>query len=153
MGSGNERTGDNLSIECDHANTSRIHEQVLRKLAESAWNVREYAHVIGPTRVGCALLTTDGRIYTGCNVEHRYRCHDVHAEVNAITNMVSGGGHALIRAIVIAAERERFTPCGGCMDWIMQFGEDDQCAIASQATPGGPLHCFTARELMPFYPK
>jgi cytidine deaminase len=63
----------------------------LSELAQAAWSARENAYVIGPTKVGCAVLATDGRIYSGCNVEHRFRSHDVHAEVNAITNMVAAG--------------------------------------------------------------
>jgi cytidine deaminase len=133
--------------------TERISDKDLQRLASAAWAVRENAHVIGPTKVGCAVLCTDGQIYTGCNVEHKYRCHDVHAEVNAITTMVAERGSRGITAVVIAASRERFTPCGGCMDWIMQFALDDSCVIASQSTPDGPLHRYTARQLMPFYPK
>ena len=129
-----------------------VSDAQIKALAAVAWKVRENAHVIGPTKVGCAVLSTDGKVYTGCNVEHRYRCHDVHAEVNAITTMVSGGGATGVKTVVIAAARERFTPCGGCMDWILQFAVDD-CVVVSQAAPDGPLHKFTARELMPLYPK
>ena len=96
----------------------------LDELSKAAWLVREHAFVFGPTKVGAALLTTDGRIYAGCNVEQRFRSHDVHAEVNAITSMVAGGQTEFL-AIVVAAEKVRFTPCGGCMDWIYQFGGAD----------------------------
>ncbi|MGO9256162.1 MAG: cytidine deaminase family protein [Bryobacteraceae bacterium] len=121
----------------------------LEELGKSAWCVRECAFVIGKTRVGCALLADDGKIYVGCNVEHRFRCHDVHAEVNAISSMVAGGGRRIV-AIVIAAERDHFTPCGGCMDWIMQFGSG--CIVAFQVRPGSELVQYTASQLMPFYP-
>ena len=121
----------------------------LRDLAESAWCVRERAFVIGNTKVGCALLADDGRIYVGCNVEHRFRCHDVHAEVNAISSMVAGGGRQII-AMVIAAERDHFTPCGGCMDWIIQFGSG--CIVAFQCSAGSEIVQYTASQLMPFYP-
>ena len=53
--------------------TERISDKDLKRLASAAWVVRENAHVIGPTKVGCAVLCTDGQIYTGCNVEHKYR--------------------------------------------------------------------------------
>jgi cytidine deaminase len=128
-------------------------EEQLQRLAKDAWAARDRAYVVGTTKVGCTVLCADGAIYSGCNVEHKYRCHDVHAEVNAITTMVGAGGAREIRAIVIAAARERFTPCGGCMDWIMQFAENGSCIIAIQSEPGGPLKCFTAGQLMPFYPK
>src|ERR1035441_6951428 len=101
---------------CDGTALDNATQEKLRGLAEAAWAVREHAHVIGPTKVGCALLCADGKIYAGCNVEHRYRCHDVHAEVNAITTKVASGNESPIVAIFIAAERARFTPCGGCMD-------------------------------------
>ena len=121
-----------------------------RQLAEAAWAVRQHARVIGRTKVGCALLADDGRMFLGCNVEHRFRCHDVHAEVNAITNMISAGAQKF-SALVIAADRERFTPCGGCMDWIMEFGGPD-AAIGFQAKPGGDIVQYTAHDLMPHYP-
>lgn len=121
----------------------------LEELAEAAWCVRERAFVFGKTKVGCALLADDGRIYVGCNVEHKFRCHDVHAEVNAISSMVAGGGCQII-AIVIAAERDHFTPCGGCMDWIIQFGSNS--VVAFQGRPGSEMVQHSAHELMPFYP-
>lgn len=124
----------------------------IAELLNAAWDVRRNAHVIGPTKVGCAVRASDGRIFAGCNVEHRFRSHDVHAEVNAITNMVSAGGTAVV-AVAIAAERDRFTPCGACMDWIMQFAENGDCLVIWQSSPGGPFKSFMARELMPFYPE
>src|SRR5947208_1032840 len=90
-------------------------EETMKNLSSHAWTARTNAHIIGKTRVGCALLTTTRRIYTGCNVEHRFRSHDVHAEVNAISSMVVGGDKE-IAYLLVAAERERFTPCGACMD-------------------------------------
>lgn len=125
----------------------------LRQLADMAWAVRDHAYTIGPTKVGCAVICADGSMFAGCNVEHRYRCHDVHAEVNAITNMVAASGGSPIVGIFIAAERSRFTPCGGCMDWIMQFAVDSSCVIISQSVPNGEVLTITAREMMPYYPE
>ena len=129
-----------------------VSEEQLQRLAKDAWVARDRAFVVGTTKVGCAVLCVDGSSYSGCNVEHRYRCHDVHAEVNALTTMVGAGGYRQIRAVVIAASKQQFTPCGGCMDWIMQFAETGSCIIAIQSAPDEPLKCFTADQLMPFYP-
>lgn len=123
----------------------------MQQLADAAWDVREKAFVFGNTRVGAAALTSDGIIFVGCNVEHRFRCHDVHAEVNAITNGVAHGYREFV-AIVVAAERERFTPCGSCMDWIFQFG-GPSCLVGYQSVKGGPVTVHKADELMPYYPK
>jgi cytidine deaminase len=123
---------------------------VLEKLSAPAWEAREHAVVNGKTRVGCAVLAQNGQIFCGCNVEHRFRCHDVHAEVNALTSMVTAGGRA--EAILIVAERDRFTPCGGCMDWIMELGGQD-VIVAFQNAPNRPFLVYAAKELMPHYPE
>jgi cytidine deaminase len=128
-----------------------VTDDTLRDLTGAAWAVRERSYVLGKTRVGAALLCDDGRIFTGCNVEHRFRCNDVHAEVNAITTMVAGGGRSM-SAIVVVAERDRFTPCGGCLDWIFQFG-GEKCVVAYQARPDGTVIRHTAADLMPHYPQ
>src|ERR1700686_4601876 len=129
-----------------------LEDEQITYLLKAAWDVRRNAHVIGRTKVGCAVLSADGRVFVGCNVEHQFRSHAVPAEVNAITNMVSGGGTAIV-ALAIAAERDRFTPCGACMDWIMQFAENGNCIVIWQGSPKGPVRSLMARELMPFYPQ
>lgn len=130
--------------------TVTVTEGQLQQLAEAAWAVREHSYILGKTKVGAAAMTSDSSIFTGCNVEHRFRSHDVHAEVNAITSMVAVGQTDLV-AIVIAAERERFTPCGGCMDWIYQFG-GPECVVGYQSRKGGDIITLTAHDLMPYYP-
>jgi cytidine deaminase len=96
-------------------------------------------------------LASAGGFFTGCNVEHRFRSHDVHAEVNAIGNMISQIGRSEIRALAVVAEREHFTPCGSCMDWILQFAAED-CVVFAQSKVDGPVKTYNARDLMPFYP-
>ena len=129
----------------------KLSEEELKHLAKTAWEYREKAYILGDTKVGAALMSDDGNIFGGCNVEHKYRCHDIHAEVNAISTMVSEGITGF-RAIIIAAERKFFTPCGSCMDWIFQFGGPD-CLVGYQAERGGEIKIFSAGELMPYYPE
>ncbi len=120
-------------------------------LESAAWAVRENARILGSTSVGCALMTSTGDVFTGCNVEHQYRSHDIHAETNAISTMVAAGHRSLV-AIFVVAERSRFTPCGSCMDWIFEFGGPD-CTVSWQRCPGGQISSFKASELMPYYPR
>jgi cytidine deaminase len=122
----------------------------LKRMSDAAWEVREHAHVYGPTKVGAAVMTADGGIFVGCNVEHRFRSHDIHAEVNAIGSMVAAG-HTDLVAVVIVAERERFTPCGACMDWIYQFG-GPSCLVGFQSSAEAEIKMYDANELMPYYP-
>ena len=124
-------------------------KNIQTNLSKNAWKARENAFLYGQTKVGAALVSEEV-VFTGCNVEQQFRSHDVHAEVNAIGNMVAGGLKSFTH-ILIVAERARFTPCGSCMDWIMQFG-GDECMVGFQNTPEGEVLIKKAKELMPFYP-
>jgi cytidine deaminase len=119
-------------------------------LAAQAWEAREQSRLIGETAVGCAVLADDGRTFVGCNVEHRFRSHDIHAEVNALSSMVTGGGTRAV-AVFIAAAREHFTPCGACLDWIFELGGAD-CEVWVQRDPAESPSRYSAQELMPHYP-
>jgi len=129
---------------------AEISDERWRALGQAAWQVREHARAHGPTRVGAAVLTTEGMIFIGCNVEHRFRSHDVHAEVNALTSMVAAGGTTAV-AVLVAAERDRFTPCGSCLDWIFELGGAG-CLVAFQPRPEASIVALRADELMPHYP-
>lgn len=129
----------------------RVSRKQIKKMALEAWKCRENAFVIGNTKVGAAALASDDSLFVGCNVEHRFRAHDVHAEVSAIISMVASG-HTNLIALVIAAKRRNFTPCGGCLDWIFQFG-GPRCIVGFQSAKTGGLKIFRAKELMPYYPE
>lgn len=122
-----------------------------KELSKYAWKVRENASIQGDTKVGAALISVNNNIYTGCNIEQIYRNKDIHAEVNAISNMITKGEKRFL-AILVVAEREMFTPCGCCMDWIFQFGGPDTI-VGYQTKKGGEIKTFSAKELMPYYPK
>ena len=125
-------------------------EEQWQRLASEAWAALEHAHLYGSTAVGAAAQAEDGHSFAACNVEHRFRSHDIHAEVNAVGSMISTGRTRLV-AIIVVARRERFTPCGACMDWIFEFGGAD-CEVGYQNSPDGPITVLTSRELMPHYP-
>lgn len=120
-------------------------------LSINAWNVRENAYILGKTKVGCSLYSTNRKLFSGCNVEHKYRSHDIHAEVNAISTMIAAG-ETIIDSLLVVAERDFFTPCGSCMDWIMQFATENT-QVGFQNNPNGEITVFNVFELMPHYPK
>lgn len=99
--------------------------------------------------VGCALIDTKHTIYTGANLEVLWQ-QSYHAEETAICGAITHDSGD-VRAIVIAANRELFTPCGRCMDLIMKYCVED--AIIIHYNPKTKKESqFTLRQLMPHYP-
>jgi len=127
----------------------KIGKKDLENLAKIAWDYRENSRILGTTKVGSAILSK-GEVFGGCNIEHKFRSHDIHAEISAISTMVSSG-HKKLDAIVIVAERTKFTPCGGCLDWIFEFG-GPACLVGYQTKKDGKITKFKAKDLMPHYP-
>ncbi|XP_017291623.1 zgc:103586 [Kryptolebias marmoratus] len=75
--------------------------------------------------VGAAILTADGAIITGCNVENASFGLTVCAERTAIQRAVAEG-HRRFTAIAVTCDiKDRFVgPCGACRQVLMEFGSD-----------------------------
>ena len=127
----------------------KILQDTWNKMATQAWNSRKNARILGKTKVGAAVISK-GKIFGGCNIEHKFRSHDIHAEISAVSSMISSG-HKKLDAILVVAERIKFTPCGGCLDWIFEFG-GPKCLVGYQTKKDSKITIFKAEELMPHYP-
>ena len=69
--------------------------------------------------VGAALLTEDGKIFTGCNVENIAYGESICAEKTAVVKAVSDG-HRKFIAIAVAT-RNGASPCGSCRQILYEF--------------------------------
>lgn len=80
--------------------------------------------------VGAALLTADGELFTGCNVENRSYGATRCAEQTAILKAVSEG-KTKFSAIAIAAPKADYPipPCGVCRQIISEFAEENMSVI------------------------
>lgn len=98
-------------------------------------------------KVGSALLSTNGTITTGCNVENASYGLTICAERNAIFSAVNQGfTKGDFVAIAIAASSKNFSPCGACRQVIAEFGDD----ILVIFEFNGELQIKKAKELLPF---
>lgn len=121
-------------------------------LADAAWEARELSRPRSGVAVGCAILTDRGDIFAGCNLELEFRM-GMHAEVNALAQMLAKAPGSKAGVIIIAADRPRFLPCGSCMDWIFQSGIPGDTLIIHQQQKGVASWTQFAHEVMPLYPK
>ena len=76
--------------------------------------------------VGAAVLTEEGSVYTGCNIENASYPAGICAERTAMAKAISDG-HRKFRAVVVAAQNEdgeqSASPCGICRQFIFEFGD------------------------------
>jgi cytidine deaminase len=75
-------------------------------------------------RVGAALLTEEGRIFSGCNVENASYGLTICAERNAVFQMVAQGRKTILAVVVYTPTPIPSAPCGGCRQVINEFGPD-----------------------------
>ena len=80
-------------------------------------------------RVGAALLTADGRIFTGCNIENASYSMTMCAERTAIFKAVSDGYTDFSAIAVAGSSTNDFSmqcvPCGACLQVLTEFCTDD----------------------------
>lgn len=75
-------------------------------------------------RVGAALLTADGRVYCGCNIENASYGATNCAERTAIFKAVSEGEREFHKIAVVCSENRKAYPCGICLQVMSEFMPD-----------------------------
>ena len=92
------------------------------ELIASARAVARHAYVpASGFTVGAAVLTPDGGIYTGCNVENASFGLTVCAERNAVGQAVAAGLREIVAVAVWTPLVEPGTPCGACRQVLAEF--------------------------------
>lgn len=76
-------------------------------------------------RVGAAVLTADGEVFTGCNIENANYSNSLHAEEVAVGAAVHAGHRAIEAVAVTSAAKDGVTPCGMCRQTLAEFGDED----------------------------
>ena len=98
-------------------------------------------------RVGAAILTEDGRTYSGCNVENASYPEGWCAEATAIGHMVMDGGGRIAEVAVIGEKLPGTTPCGGCRQRLAEFGKPE--TLVHLCDMAGIIETVSLGELLP----
>jgi cytidine deaminase (EC 3.5.4.5) len=123
--------------------TTRVKEELIRKANEA----REQAYApYSRYQVGAAVLTADGQVFTGCNIENAAFPSSLCAERVAIFKAVSEG-HRQLRVIAVVTSNGG-SPCGGCRQVMREFGGKQLIVLIADGS-GALLEEFTLEELLP----
>lgn len=101
--------------------------------------------------VGAALLSEDGRVFTGCNIENASYSVTICAERVALFSAVAAGARRF-SAIAVAGGRmgnlaAPCPPCGVCRQALSEFCGGDMLVILSDG--GGGVRSYRLGELLP----
>jgi cytidine deaminase len=127
---------------------SKLTAKQQNDLLKSAQRAMKNAHTpYSNFRVGSAILLTNGKIFSGCNVENASYGMTNCAERTAIFSAVAECGPKIeIRAVAVAnAQGVSCSPCGACRQVIYEFGPN---AIIFFQGKNGPKQAHIT-ELLP----
>ncbi len=118
-----------------------------KKLMKEAEKARKKAYTpYSKFKVGAAVLSADGKIFTGCNIENASFGLAVCAERVAIFKAISEGSTKFKAIAVIGDTDKPCSPCGACRQVISEFGEDIPLIMANLK---GDVKIKKIKELLP----
>lgn len=97
-------------------------------------------------KVGAALLTKDGKVFTGVNVENSSFGGTICAERTAFVKAISEGYREFEAVAVVSSEGEAW-PCGICRQFMKEFCDDDFKIITGNDVES--LRVYTMEEILP----
>ena len=121
----------------------------MKELIEKAISARETAYApYSHFKVGAALLTADGHIYTGCNIENISYPVGICAERVAMSQAAANGERKFI-AMAIAGGKDSYCfPCGMCRQFMAEFC--DECFDVILVRSLDDYQYLSFKELMPY---
>jgi cytidine deaminase len=117
----------------------------LYQKAKSVLNPRRLSDVAEAGGVGAALLTEDGRVYTGVCIDTSSSMGFC-AEHAAAAAMVTAGENHVVKMIAVNWDGEILPPCGRCREFISQLHQDNFNAEVVV----GEGKIVSLRELLPY---
>lgn len=122
--------------------------ELIEKAKKAAEN--SYSPYSGYT-VGAALLSKDGRVFTGCNIENAAYSPTNCAERTAVFKAVSEGVREFEKIAVVGGYRldfkDYFAPCGVCRQVLREFCDEDFIILLGKNAD--EYKRLTLKELLP----
>nr|WP_300092704.1 cytidine deaminase [Sedimentibacter sp.] len=97
-------------------------------------------------KVGAAVYTKSGKIFTGCNIESASFTPTICAERVALSKSISEGYKDIEKIAVVGSDKKISFPCGVCRQFLREFGRDIKVICAKNIDQ---YEVHTLEELLP----
>jgi cytidine deaminase len=119
-----------------------------KELMKEAVKARDKAYVpYSRFKVGAALLTKDGKVFHGCNIENAAYSVANCAERTALFKAYSEGETQYEKLVVVADTDRPVPPCGACRQVISELCDPDMEVVLTNLK--GDIQRTTVAELLP----
>lgn len=103
----------------------QLSEKDRKRLLDAARHARAGAYApFSSFRVGAAVLTENGSVFSGCNIENSSYGLTICAERVAVFKAVSEGSTVLKAVALMSDTEEPILPCGACRQVLAEFNPD-----------------------------
>lgn len=127
----------------------RLSQEQQNLLLRAAAEVRQHAYAKASSfAVGAAVLSDDGRVFVGCNVENASYGLTICAERNAIGAAVAAGARSVRAVAVVTSTNPPARPCGACRQVLAEFGVAMTVVLGSADPSVAPV-VTSLRHLLP----
>lgn len=121
-----------------------------KQLDDLAVTAQQRAHApYSKFKVGAAVEMTDGKHYTGANIENASYGLAICAERTAIFAAVLAGSRQLREVSVITDASPPSSPCGACRQVLLEFADDPHAVTVTSINPKGERRSWTLAQLIP----
>jgi cytidine deaminase len=118
-----------------------------QELLVAAIDARTRAHArYSGFKVGAALATPEGRVFTGCNIENATYGLTLCAERVALVKALSEAASVFTRIVVVADTEAPTPPCGSCRQLLWEYCGDIEVVLANLS---GPISRHRLAALLP----
>ena len=136
-----------IRIEKSRVRGIGIMEYTDRELLDKAKEAMVYSYSpYSSFKVGACVLTKDGHIYTGCNIENSSFGATNCAERTAIFKAVSEGRKEFAKIAIVSSSGLKTYPCGICRQVMSEFFKGNEQIILENA---GEIIKYTIDYLLP----
>lgn len=123
-------------------------KEIKEKMFNKALEAQKNAYVpYSEFPLGAAVLTENGSIYTGANIENASFSLTNCAERSAIFTAISEGKRKIESLLIVSSTENPVTPCGACRQVINEFADGEVEVI--MMTEAGKELTMSSTELLP----